>query len=52
MEECPFAQEVKEYAYVLPTTKDVIGHYYHVRNWIMRSDAKCWKKGHRLMNAS
>ena len=42
MEECPFAQEMKEY--VLPSRKDVIGHYYHVRNWIMCSDPKCLKK--------
>ena len=42
MDECPFAKEIKEY--VLPTRRDVIGHYYHVRNWIMCSDKKYLKR--------
>ena len=38
MDECKFAEEMK--GNVLPTKKDVIGHYFFVRNRLMCNDAK------------
>ena len=38
MDECKFAKEMK--GNVLPTKKDVIGHYFFVRNRLMCNDAK------------
>ena len=42
MKECEFAKELK--CYMLPTKKELIGHYYYYRNFLMVSEAAYLRK--------